>query len=214
MARRQINDAYTKRAQREGYAARSAYKLLEIQDKAKVIRRGDRVLDLGCAPGSWLQVAEKLVGERGRVAGVDLKPTTVSCRPWVTSAVGDAFELSPQDLLDLGGVPAYDALLSDMAPNTSGDPRSDHFLSVRLAEQVLAVAPGVLRAGGAMVVKVFEGESYPEYMQAVKRRFQSVKGFRPKSTRDVSREIFVIAKNHKAPPRTPPAADVADAKTA
>jgi len=200
MARRKINDdAYTQRARREGYAARSAYKLIEIQDRWKIIRRGDRVLDLGCAPGSWLQVTEKLVGEKGRVAGIDLNPTSVSCRPWVRTAVGDAFTLAPADLCALAEVNAYDVILSDMAPNTTGDPTSDHFHSIRLAEHVLTLTPAILRPGGAMIVKVFEGESYPDYLRAVKQNFSAAKGFRPKATRGASREIFVVARDSRPP---------------
>jgi len=193
MARRQINDAYTKLAQREGYVARSAYKLLEIQERYKVLRRSDRVLDLGCSPGSWLQVAAKLVGKRGTVAGIDLKPVHVSLGPNVHTAEGDAFDRPPEELLAIAGVTRYDTLLSDMAPNTTGDPRSDHFKSINLADQALAAAPGLLVPDGTMVIKVFEGEAYPDFFREMKRMFRFAKGFRPKATRDVSREMFVIA---------------------
>jgi len=197
MARRQINDAYTKMAQREGYVARSAYKLLEIQERYKVIRKGDRVLDLGCSPGSWLQVAVKLAGKRGVVAGIDLKPVHVSLGPNVKTLEGDAFDRPPSELLALAGVKRYDTLLSDMAPNTTGDPRSDHFRSINLAAEALAIAPQLLVPDGTMVVKVFEGEAYPDHMHEMKRNFRFAKGFRPKATRDVSREMFIIAQGFK-----------------
>jgi len=192
-----VNDGYAKRARHEGYAARSAYKLIQINDKHKVIARGDRVLDLGSSPGSWLQVARELAGDRAPLAGVDLKPVRAAVD--AKTAEGDAFEMTPEDLLALGGVEAYDVLLSDMAPNTSGDPRSDHFLSVRLADQVLDLALKLLRPGGSMVVKVFEGEAYPDYMERVGMCFEFVKGYKPKATRDVSREMFVIAKRFRPP---------------
>ena len=192
-----VNDGYAKRARREGYAARSAYKLLQIQEKHKVVAKGDRVLDLGCAPGSWLQVARELAGDRAVLAGVDLQP--VRARVDARTAEGDALEMPAEALLALGGVTAYDVLLSDMAPSTSGDPRSDHFLSVRLADQVLDLALTLLREGGTMVVKIFEGEAYPDYLERVGMCFGFVKGYKPKATRDVSREMFVIAKRFKAP---------------
>lgn len=193
------NDAYTRRAQREGYVARSAYKLLEIQDRYKVIRRADRVLDLGCSPGSWLQVAAKLVGRRGVVAGIDLKPVHVSLGPNVHTAEGDAFEQPVEDLLALGGVDRYDAVLSDMAPNTTGDPRSDHFRSINLADQALLAASQLLVPEGTMVIKVFEGEAYPDFLREMKRKFRLTKGFRPKATRGSSREMFVIGHGFKSP---------------
>ncbi len=194
MARRDmINDAFTRRAQREGYVARSAYKLLEIQDRYKVIRRGDRVLDLGCAPGSWLQVAAKLVGKGGVVAGIDLKPVHVSLGSKVRTAEGDAFERAPVELLELGGVERYDTVLSDMAPNTTGDPRSDHFRSINLANDAIGIAPELLVADGTMVIKVFEGEAYPDFLREMGRMFRFAKGFRPKATRDASREMFIVA---------------------
>lgn len=202
MARRQIDDAYSKRARREGYAARSAYKLLQIQEKWKIIQPGDRVLDLGCAPGSWLQVAAKLTGPKGAVAGVDLQRVKVSAGANVRTIEGDAFDLPPEELLALAGLgpdDRFDVLLSDMAPRTSGDPRSDSFLSIRLAEGVLDLARALLKPWGPMVVKVFEGEAYPEFLQTAARSFKTAKGFRPKATRDVSREMFVIARGFQPP---------------
>jgi len=202
MARRQIDDAYARQARREGFAARSAYKLLQIQEKWKIIQPGDRVLDLGCAPGSWLQVAAEIVGPRGAVAGVDLQRVKVSGGPNVRAVEGDAFEIPPEELLDLAGLGPdgrFDVLLSDMAPRTTGDPRSDSFVSIRLAEGVLAAAPRLLKPWGSMVVKVFEGEAYPEFLASVARSFKTAKGYRPKATRDVSREMFVIGRGFQPP---------------
>ena len=200
MARRQTRDGFARQAQREGYAARSAYKLTEIQQRFRVIRKGDRVLDLGCAPGSWLQVAAEIIGAGGVLAGIDLQPVRVSLGPNVRVAQGDAFEHPPQVLLDLAGVERFDVVLSDMAPNTTGDPRSDHFRSIHLTEQALEASGALLRPGGAMVVKVFEGEAYPEFLKAMGCRFTKTKGFRPKATRDVSREIFVIGSGFRGAP--------------
>jgi 23S rRNA (uridine2552-2'-O)-methyltransferase len=196
---RKHQDAFFHKAKREGYVARSAYKLLEIDDRKRILRRGDAVLDLGCAPGSWLQVAAERIGDGGRVVGLDLQAVSVPGLPeTVTTMVRDVFELSPDELRDLGGRGAFDVVLSDMAPKTAGD-ASDHFLSVRLCERVLELCGEVLRMGGGgrggnLVMKVFEGERYPELLRLTQTMFADVKGFKPKSSREVSREIFIVAK--------------------
>ncbi len=189
-AQRSLHDAYFRQAKREGYVARSAYKLIEINEKKKLVRRGDRALDLGCAPGSWLQVLGKLVGSRGIVVGVDLKAVDCSLPEHVHTLVGDVFELKLEDLP--GGVDLFDVVVSDMAPNTSGD-LSDHFRSVDLCNRVLDVLPGLLKPGGNLAMKVFEGEAYPELLSRTGGMFRTVKGFKPKASRDVSREMYVVA---------------------
>lgn len=193
-ARRVLHDQYFRKAKREGYVARSAYKLLEINEKKSLIRKGDRVLDLGCAPGSWLQVAAELVGPRGSVVGADLSPVTHDFGSNVRTIVGDAFKIEPEALLGESG--PFDVVLSDMAPSTSGD-LSDHFLSVELCDRVLELAPSVLKTGGSLCMKVFEGEAYPDLLRRTQALFRGVKGFKPKATRDVSREMYVIATGFK-----------------
>lgn len=199
MARRRgtwNDDAYSKRARREGYVARSAYKLLEIQDRFRVLRRNQRVLDLGCAPGAWLQVASPAVGESGVVVGIDLQRTQVAGGPNCTALVGDIYETQPETLLEpLGDEGArFDLILSDMAPSTGGGAggSGDHFLSVRLCERVLDMTQDLLRPAGKAVMKVFEGEVLPELRQRAHGMFKSVKSFKPKSSRSSSREIFLI----------------------
>ena len=193
--RRTLHDEYFKRAKREGYLARSAYKLLEIQERKRVLRRGDRVLDLGCAPGSWLQVAEELVGSGGAVVGVDLTPVRGEFGPNVRTVEGDVFEVEPGDLLPAGG--RFDVVLSDMAPATAGDV-SDHFRSVELCERVLDLAPGVLKPGGNVIMKVFEGEAYPALLRRASGLFRECKGYKPRATREVSREMYVIGSGFRA----------------
>lgn len=214
---RKLHDEFFKRAKAEGYLARSAYKLLEIQERHRLLRRGDRVLDLGCAPGSWLQVAEKIVTPAGRVVGIDLSSITHPFPSHVRTLQLDAFAADPALLLAAaedrfeprgggesnasGGSSAsgeprrFDVVLSDMAPNTSG--HGDDHLSARLCRRVLELLPSVLRVGGHLAMKVLEGSDFPELLRETKAMFREVKGFKPKSSRDVSREIFIVAEGFK-----------------
>ncbi|MGD9689380.1 MAG: SAM-dependent methyltransferase [Phycisphaerales bacterium] len=196
--RRELHDHYFRKAKSEGYAARSAYKLLEIQERRRVLHPGDRVLDLGCAPGSWLQVAARIVGPRGVVLGIDLLPVSLDLPPHVHTFVADAFDVRPESLLETPDAPRFDTLLSDMAPSTTGDPGGDHFRSVALCRRVLALAPALLAPGGCLVMKVFEGEQYPALLRETQRAFADAKGLKPDATRDVSREMFIIARGFQA----------------
>lgn len=134
MARRVLHDQYFKQAKAEGYLARSAYKLTELDERFKLIRKGSRVLDLGCAPGSWLQVAAERVGESGVVVGIDLKRVDAKLAPQVATLVGDIEQTAPEALTALAGG-LFDLVLSDMAPNTSG--HGDDLVSARLCRRVL-----------------------------------------------------------------------------
>lgn len=196
MPKRVLHDEYFRRAKAEGYLARSAYKLLEIQERRSVLVGGDSVLDLGCAPGSWLQVAAEVVGLRGLVVGFDLTPVAAEMPDWVVTRVGDVLALPTADLLEplterRGPGVRYDAVLSDMAPNTSG--AGDHYRSVRLCEAILERLPELLRPGGSLVYKVFEGEQYPALLARTGSSFARCKGLKPRATREVSTEIYVVA---------------------
>ena len=204
MARRQLHDRYFRQAKREGYLARSAYKLIEIDDKRRLIRKGDRIIDLGCAPGSWLQVAAERTGSRGYVVGIDLKPVSGEFARNVRTVVGDFTEIDPSDLLDREGRLA-NVVLSDMAPNTSG--HGDHFVSIRLCEEIVDRLPLLLRKGGSFAMKVFEGEALPPLLERVRTLFHDVKVVKPRATRDVSREVFVTGKRFKPPGSTDPEVD-------
>lgn len=197
MARRRLHDRYFKQAKAEGYVARSAYKLLEINEKRRILRRGDRVLDLGCAPGSWLQVAAEIVGERGRVVGVDLQEVTARLDGPITAVLGDLTTLDMSALLEshTEGRP-FDVVLSDMAPKTSGAD-ADHYRSVELCRGVLDRLRGALKTGGHLAMKVFEGAEYPALLSETGAMFERCKGFKPKACRDVSREIYVVAERFK-----------------
>jgi 23S rRNA (uridine2552-2'-O)-methyltransferase len=217
---RKIHDRFFKQAKEDGYAARSAYKLKQIQDRRHILKRGDRVIDLGCSPGSWVQVASEIVGEKGQVGGIDLKPVTIPVLPNARAIVADIFKTDAQTLLSLAtpegaATRLVDALLSDMAPSTEGGGggSADHFRSIELCRRVLDLAPALLRPGGNLVMKVFEGEVYPDLLRDTTKMFADVKGYKPEASRDVSREMFITAKGFKGGPMpaTPLPAGIAKA---
>ncbi len=175
------------------YRSRASFKLIQIDDKFKLLRKGAVVADLGAAPGGWLQVAAERVGPRGKVVGVDLQP--IEPIEGVETVQGDMRkEETVMDMLEaLGG--KADVVLSDMSPNISGSYSMDHARSVDLCEHALEFAEKVLRPGGALVLKIFEGDMMQDFMKLVKARFKEVKLFGPDASRASSSEIYVIAKN-------------------
>ena len=192
MGKRVLHDRFFKQAKREGYLARSAYKLAEIDERFRIIRPGSRVLDLGCAPGSWLQVLAERVGAGGSVVGIDLSEVRDTIGANVRTVQGDFTSADPAELT--GGEP-FDAVVSDMAPNTSG--HGDDLRSVSLCREILDRLPALLRPGGALVMKVLEGGEYPALVKQTAALFAKAQGFKPKASRDVSREIFVVAKAYR-----------------
>jgi 23S rRNA (uridine2552-2'-O)-methyltransferase len=188
-------DHYTRRARQERYPARSVYKLQEIQKRIAVIRKGDGVLDLGCAPGSWLMCAAELAGPSGRVVGVDLTPVTVGLPAHVGVHTADVFELVEDPAAFFGR--EFDVVLSDMAPATTGSRGVDAARSHNLCEAALAIARKVLRPGGAFVCKIFQGEDFKPFTEAVKAGFAECKIFKPQSCRKASKEIYLIGKGKK-----------------
>jgi 23S rRNA (uridine2552-2'-O)-methyltransferase len=189
---RKLHDQFFKKAKSEGYLARSAYKLLEINDRKKLIKPGGRVLDLGCAPGAWLQVAAVAVGDRGTVVGIDLQQTRHDFGSNVRALVADAYTVDPAMLKELAGAASgFDVVLSDMAPNTTG--HGDDLLSARLCRRVLELLPAVLRPGGSLAMKIFEGSEYPAVLRETAELFREARGFKPKASRDVSREMYIVA---------------------
>ncbi len=201
---RKLHDRYFKQAKAEGYVARSAYKLIEINEKKRILRAGSRVLDLGCAPGSWLQVVEKIIGPRGLAVGIDLQRVGADFGRNVVVLEGDIFKTDPAALFEISGQ-LFNTVLSDMAPSTTG--HGDDYLSVRLCRRVLEMLPTVLHPGGSLVMKVLEGEEFPQLLKETRRVFKDVGGTKPDASRDVSREIFIWAKGYHPPARPqPPAA--------
>lgn len=189
--KQQHKDRYFQQAKAEGYRARSAYKLLQIQERFHVLRRGDVVVDLGAAPGSWSQVSRKLVGPQGRVIALDLQ--AMEPIPGVTILQGDMTDPAvQQQVIDLAGGPV-DVVLSDAAPFTSGIKVQDHARSIALAEAALSVARRLLKPGGHLVIKVFEGSDLPAFLQETRQSFKSVRLHAPEASRQESKETFVIA---------------------
>ena len=199
MARRVLHDRYFKQAKREGYLARSAYKLMEIDDRRRIIPRAGKVLDLGCAPGSWLQVLSERIGDKGRVVGIDLKRVTEPMPETVRTITGDFTAIDPAELIGEDGA-LFDAVFSDMAPDTSG--HGDDFLSARLCQAIVDRLPVLLRKGGSCVMKVLEGGGTPELIKRCKGCFVEAKPYKPDATREVSREIYIVCKKYR-PPLTP-----------
>ncbi|BBO83064.1 ribosomal RNA large subunit methyltransferase E [Desulfosarcina ovata subsp. sediminis] len=188
-------DHYTRQAKRDHFAARSVYKLQEIQKKHRILNRGARVLDLGCAPGSWLQFTARVIGPEGRLVGIDLSPVTIALPNHVTVITGDVADLEGH--LARLALTRVDVVLSDMAPATTGNRHVDEARSVGLCEAALAIAESTLVTGGHFVCKIFQGNDFKTFTDAVKQRFQRQAAFRPKSTRKASREVFVIGLGKK-----------------
>ena len=192
---KKIKDHYFHKAKRNGYVARSAYKLEEIDKKHRIICKGNLVLDLGCSPGSWLQYASRKVGEEGMVLGVDLKLVKHSLPSHVKVFQADIFDLTAKDLEMNGGM--VDVILSDIAPKTSGIRTTDAQRSFALNKQVLQLADELLRPKGALLVKAFQGAPMDGLLSAFRESFAKVKLCKPKSSRTESVEIFLLGMGKK-----------------
>lgn len=193
---RQFSDPYVKRAQQEGYRSRAAYKLLEIQDKDRVLRPGMRVVDLGAAPGSWSQIAAQLVGARGQVFALDL--LEMAPLPGVQVMTGDFRESEVLATLRASlGETLVDLVLSDMAPNITGTAAVDQSRTVHLVELALELAHETLKPGGGLVVKTFQGEGFDQLLRALRAGFAVVASRKPKASRPESRELYLVAKGFK-----------------
>lgn len=191
-----FQDAYVQRAQKDGYRSRAAYKLLEIQQKDKLFKSGMTVVDLGSAPGSWSQIAAKLVGDKGMLLASDILP--MDALPDVHFIQGDFREESVfNQLLETLGQRPVDLVISDMAPNIGGN-ASDQPRAMYLCELALDFAVRVLQPDGKFLVKVFQGEGYDEYRKAVQEHFTVLKSRKPDASRARSREMYLLASGFKA----------------
>ena len=199
---RQLNDPYVARAKREGYRSRAAFKLLEIDEKYHILKPGQRVVDLGAAPGGWSQIAAKKVGPKGKVVGIDLLP--------IDPMAGVEFiqldfldESAPGKLIEMLGGPA-DVVMSDMAANTTGHKKTDHLRIIGLAEAAIYFAREILAPGGVFIAKVFQGGTENQLLTDLKRDFAVVRHVKPAASRADSAELYVLATGFRgAADRTP-----------
>ncbi len=189
-------DPYVQQAQREGYRSRACYKLLEIQERDRLIRPGMTVLDLGSAPGGWSQVAVALVGHSGRVIASDILPMDTLAGVEFIEGDFTSDEVLRQ-ILDVIGDSPVDLVISDMAPNMSGMSAVDQPRSIYLVELALDMARQVLAPGGAFVSKVFQGEGFDELFRGARDSFAKVLTRKPKASRPRSREVYLVAKGFR-----------------
>ena len=186
------DDPFVQRAQREGYRSRAVYKLIEINEKDRLIQSGMSVLDLGSAPGGWSQVAGVLVGDRGRVLASDILP--MDHLPNVTFIQGDFTEQETYDqLMQALSGRRLDVVISDMSPNMSGLTAVDQPRAMYLVELATDLALRALSPGGAMLTKVFQGEGFEEWFRQIRERFERVITRKPSASRSRSREVYVVA---------------------
>ncbi|MBF6032341.1 23S rRNA (uridine(2552)-2'-O)-methyltransferase RlmE [Pseudomonas sp. P155] len=190
--KRHVNDPYVKQAQKDGYRSRASYKLLEIQEKYKLIRPGMSVVDLGAAPGGWSQVTSRLIGGQGRLIASDI--LEMDSIPDVTFIQGDFTEDEVLGrILDAVGNSQVDLVISDMAPNMSGTPEVDMPKAMFLCELALDLAERILKPGGNFVIKIFQGEGFDVYLKDARKKFDKIQMIKPDSSRGSSREQYMLA---------------------
>ena len=194
--REHFNDPFVKQAQKDGYRSRASYKLLEIQEKDRLIRPGMSVIDLGAAPGGWSQVTSRLIGGQGRLIASDI--LEMDSIPDVTFIQGDFTQDEVlRQILEAVGDSHVDLVISDMAPNMSGTPAVDIPRAMFLCELALDLATRVLRPGGDFLIKIFQGEGFDVYLKYVRTKFDKVQMRKPSSSRDRSREQYLLGKGFK-----------------
>ena len=192
---RQGRDAYVSRAGREGWRSRSAYKLEQIDARARLFGKGMVCVDLGACPGGWSQYAAAKIGSSGRVLAVDLKP--MEPIPGVDFIQGDFTDAEIREqLISALGVSRVGLVMSDMAPNITGHPAVDQPRAMHLAEEALEFAGEVLERKGSFLVKLFQGEGFEAFVARTRKRFGSVRIVKPKASRPESREMYLLARNH------------------
>jgi 23S rRNA (uridine2552-2'-O)-methyltransferase len=195
---RQLNDPYVVQAKKDGWRSRAAYKLIEMDDRYHLLKPGQKIVDLGAAPGGWSQVAIRKVGPKGRVVGIDL--LDIDPIPGVEFEVMDFLEDDAPERLKatLGGL--ADGVLSDMAANTTGHKKTDHLRIVALAELAIHFATEVLAPGGFFMAKVFQGGTENALLDILKRGFKTVRHVKPEASRAGSAELYVLATGFKGRP--------------
>lgn len=194
-------DPFTARAHKEGFAARSVYKLEEIDRRCKLLRPGLHVLDLGAAPGSWTQWMCSRVGPKGRIVAVDLTPLGVTVPAFVQAVELDVLLAPVESFAALG---PFDLLVSDMAPHTTGVRDADAALSAELVDRAMVIGDACLRPGGNLVAKIFQGSDFEAVRGRMRERFETVKVMKPEASRKESVEIFLVGLSRRAPALVPP----------
>lgn len=182
---------FTVKANREGYPARSIYKLKDIDEKYRLLKKGDRVLDLGAAPGSWMKYISAIVGEKGLVQGIDIQNLEIPLLPNMRFLKKDMRELKETEWKR----GEYTVVVSDAAPSTSGVPSLDAGRSFELASKAFEIACSVLSKKGSFLTKLFDGEDTGDFCREIEKSFSSVKRYRPRATTKQSRELYIIARN-------------------
>ncbi|MBW1869070.1 MAG: RlmE family RNA methyltransferase [Deltaproteobacteria bacterium] len=193
MKQNRWDDHYARRAKKEKWLARSVYKLQEIDNKFKLIRKGNRLLDLGCYPGSWTQYALKKVGNQGEVVGIDLTKPDQLLMDGFRFIQADVMSLEPQWLTR--EISPRDVVISDLAPSTTGISATDTSRSITLARKALEIACTLLKRNGSFVCKILEGEDIKGFKAEVSGNFRQVRLFRPKATRKRSREVYLVGQS-------------------
>lgn len=198
---RKEKDFYFHKAKKEKYPARSVYKLVETQEKYGFLKRGKRILDLGCHPGSWSLYAAEVLGPKGVVVGVDLQETDITGQKPGAEIHWFRHDVYADELVEIlkKQWPGFHVVLSDMAPRTTGNQYSDHQHSLRLSRRVLALARILLHPRGTLYCKVFQGDDFPGFVRECKKLFNNVKIVKPESSRRESREVFVLGREYKPP---------------
>ncbi len=193
-----VKDHYFNKAKQENYLARSIYKLEEIDQKYKVLKKGNLVVDFGYYPGSWIQYTSKTIGDEGKVVGIDIQEVNKKLAGINNVRVyqKDIFNISDLKQLDVDD--QFDVVLSDMAPSTTGVQSLDQIRSLNLVESVFGLLPKFLKPGGNFVIKVFDSQHAQDFLKEQKKLFNEFHYLKPKSTRSVSKEFFVIGKQFKA----------------
>lgn len=181
-----MKDFYTKKSREEGYYARSVYKLKQINKKYNLIKKGDRVLDLGCSPGGWVQASLEIVGDQGFVVGVDVSP--------VKKIQSKNFKFVKSNIEEVKLEGIFDVILSDLAPKTTGIQDLDQERSYDLAKTALEIAKKNLKEGGNFLCKIFQGPRYQEFLNEAKKNFEFVKTVKPEASKKQSKEMYVVGK--------------------
>ena len=185
-----MKDFYTMKSREEGYYARSVYKLKQINKKYNLIRKRDKVLDLGCSPGGWVQASLEIVGNKGSVTGIDISP--------IRKIKAKNFKFIKSDIQEAKIEGNFDVVLSDMAPKTTGVQELDQERSYDLAKRALTTAKKHLNEGGNFLCKIFQGPKYQEFISEVKKSFEFVKTVKPEASKRESKEMYVIGKCMKS----------------